>query len=304
MINLFNIKNKQLHHKSKLMHDLSRSFLQTAIFCLSMCSTSHSWASVSLGSEQATSVSKRPALAAPAPNFISHAPNFASQGPRSTPDHVTPTPTATQVPVGMQRLEQQMVQLQQQNQQLSQSMQQAQQQLLSMHQQIALLVRPDNTPTFSQQLMGALLGWSQMLKQLLGNIGFKLVTGLLAIFLLWLLWSLRPQRNRQTSATSNEATATDLNSSAKQALATVAAQLKSAQQEAVATRPAGLEEGEYDFLSSEDAIPTKLDLARAYIAMDNHSAARLVLQEVLVQGDASQRAMAQDLCAQLKMEVS
>lgn len=45
---------------------------------------------------------------------------------------------------------------------------------------------------------------------------------------------------------------------------------------------------EYDFMSTQQAIPAKLDLARAYIDMGDPAAARKVLQEVLLNGDETQ----------------
>lgn len=39
--------------------------------------------------------------------------------------------------------------------------------------------------------------------------------------------------------------------------------------------------GEYDFMGSSEGIPAKLDLARAYIAMEDYAAARETLAEIL-----------------------
>ncbi|PHQ81005.1 MAG: hypothetical protein COB66_03420 [Coxiella sp. (in: Bacteria)] len=49
---------------------------------------------------------------------------------------------------------------------------------------------------------------------------------------------------------------------------------------------------EYDFMGSEEAIPAKLDLARAYMAMEDYVSARKVLQQVTKKGDKEQRAEA------------
>ncbi len=42
--------------------------------------------------------------------------------------------------------------------------------------------------------------------------------------------------------------------------------------------------GEYDFMGSSEGIPAKLDLARAYIAMEDYTAARETLAEILGEG--------------------
>lgn len=55
------------------------------------------------------------------------------------------------------------------------------------------------------------------------------------------------------------------------------------------------EEDEYNYLASRDALPAKLDLARAYIAMEDYSSAQEVLSEVMKLGDAGQKEEAQGL---------
>ncbi len=52
---------------------------------------------------------------------------------------------------------------------------------------------------------------------------------------------------------------------------------------------------EYDFMSSDEAIPAKLDLARAYIAMNDEEQARMVLTAVIEKGNQEQRAEALSL---------
>lgn len=56
---------------------------------------------------------------------------------------------------------------------------------------------------------------------------------------------------------------------------------------------------EYDFMSTEQAIPAKLDLARAYMDMGDPSAAKKVLQEVVLKGDETQVHEAKQLIANL-----
>lgn len=60
---------------------------------------------------------------------------------------------------------------------------------------------------------------------------------------------------------------------------------------------------EYDFMSSKEAVPAKLDLARAYMAMDDTAAAVRVLQEVLASGDEVHQAMAKTLLDELKQTI-
>jgi FimV-like protein len=54
-------------------------------------------------------------------------------------------------------------------------------------------------------------------------------------------------------------------------------------------------EKEYDFMNSQEAIPAKLDLARAYIAMEDFGAAKQVLKEVLQQGNSREQLQAKQL---------
>lgn len=52
---------------------------------------------------------------------------------------------------------------------------------------------------------------------------------------------------------------------------------------------------DYDYLSTKEAIPAKLDLARSYIVMEDFEAAKKVLEEVQKEGDDKQKALAADL---------
>ncbi|MFG1496652.1 FimV/HubP family polar landmark protein [Saccharospirillum sp. HFRX-1] len=65
--------------------------------------------------------------------------------------------------------------------------------------------------------------------------------------------------------------------------------------------PAGaeLEEDEYDFLSGADEASTKLDLARAYMEMEDADGARDILEEVLTEGNDEQKRQAQELIERL-----
>ncbi len=52
---------------------------------------------------------------------------------------------------------------------------------------------------------------------------------------------------------------------------------------------------EFDFMNSNEAIPAKLDLARAYIAMEDYKAARTVIEQVQAKGNEQQLEQAQNL---------
>lgn len=54
-------------------------------------------------------------------------------------------------------------------------------------------------------------------------------------------------------------------------------------------------EGEYDYMGSAESMPAKLNLAHAYIKMENFSAAKEVLQEVVQKGREEQKVAAQEL---------
>lgn len=56
---------------------------------------------------------------------------------------------------------------------------------------------------------------------------------------------------------------------------------------------------EYDYLGSNESIPAKLNLARAYIAMDDYPAAGKIIDEVLQAGNEAQRKEADELKQQI-----
>jgi FimV-like protein len=56
---------------------------------------------------------------------------------------------------------------------------------------------------------------------------------------------------------------------------------------------------EYDFMGSSEGIPAQLDLARAYIAMENYKDARKVLAQVMTKGDANQQQQAKALLMEI-----
>jgi pilus assembly protein FimV len=55
-------------------------------------------------------------------------------------------------------------------------------------------------------------------------------------------------------------------------------------------------------MGSQESIPAKLDLARAYIDMDDKDAARNALNEVVAKGTMEQQKEAQGLLDQLNHE--
>ena len=62
---------------------------------------------------------------------------------------------------------------------------------------------------------------------------------------------------------------------------------------------ADLDDDEFDFLSGSDEISTKLDLARAYIEMEDKDGARDILDEVVQEGNDEQKSQAEALIQQL-----
>ncbi|OGT44838.1 MAG: hypothetical protein A3E82_06135 [Gammaproteobacteria bacterium RIFCSPHIGHO2_12_FULL_38_11] len=57
----------------------------------------------------------------------------------------------------------------------------------------------------------------------------------------------------------------------------------------------GHEKSEYDFMGTDEAIPAKLDLARSYIAMGNHTDAKMELKIVIQKGNEEQKMIAEAL---------
>lgn len=78
--------------------------------------------------------------------------------------------------------------------------------------------------------------------------------------------------------------------------------------EPVATRPAAMEPvptmkdapADDDFFSGDDAVGTKLDLAKAYLDMGDPDGARSMLEEVVAEGNDAQKAEAHRLIAELR----
>ncbi len=63
--------------------------------------------------------------------------------------------------------------------------------------------------------------------------------------------------------------------------------------------PEPLDDLDFDFFSGSDEVATKLDLARAYIDMGDNQGARDILDEVVKDGDDTQRQEAEDMLSRL-----
>ncbi|OOV95707.1 FimV/HubP family polar landmark protein [Pseudomonas sp. MF4836] len=62
---------------------------------------------------------------------------------------------------------------------------------------------------------------------------------------------------------------------------------------------AGMDEGDFDFLSGTDEVATKLDLAQAYIDMGDNDGARDILGEVITEGSDGQKNEAKEMLTRL-----
>ena len=69
--------------------------------------------------------------------------------------------------------------------------------------------------------------------------------------------------------------------------------------EDAALEPEPIDDLDFDFFSGADEVATKLDLARAYIDMGDHDGARDILDEVVKDGDDTQRGEAQEMLSRL-----
>jgi FimV-like protein len=104
------------------------------------------------------------------------------------------------------------------------------------------------------------------LQQYLGETGFYLSLVGVAVILLFFIWWVWPWRKRYAKIEGEE---WDI-------------------------------ESEYDFMGSQEGVPAKLDLARAYIDMDNKDEAQKILTEILKQGNAEQQSEAKDLLEKIQ----
>lgn len=170
---------------------------------------------------------------------------------------------------------------------LNSQMQQAQLQLkklseamLLLNQEVFKLSKQNVGVTASDRLMPvasvmpskpADVSWVKLLQDRLGFYGFYILLGVVILALAVAAWSFLP-------------------SSKKRAALEVKANK--------AVSPIEMEDdtqGEYDYMGSDESMPAKLNLARAYIAMEDYKAAKKVIKEVLSSGDAAQSQQAHDL---------
>ena len=176
---------------------------------------------------------------------------------------------------------QQMHSLQQQNHSLQDEINKLTQAMSLMHQQVGTLdaqvVALSKAAIAKPQPITNVTSDKQIWISFLHSIYFKITTGIIALLLLALIWKLSARTKQSVSDSKPETEA---------AIETIES------------------DADYDFLSSNDAIPAKLDLARAYIAMEDFSAARAVLNDVLVQGDAEQKRDAQAMLQQIKQKTT
>lgn len=62
-------------------------------------------------------------------------------------------------------------------------------------------------------------------------------------------------------------------------------------------------EDEYDFMNSQEAMPAKLDLARAYIDMEDFASAKMLLEEILNKGNETECKEAKKILRSIKTRV-
>lgn len=122
------------------------------------------------------------------------------------------------------------------------------------------------------------------------KLGAQFILGIILLILLILAWVFvrSPKKNKLVSTTHREAVI-DFNPKSVEIT-----------QKPVEKIDPDLEE-EYDFMSSDEAIPIKLDLARAYIAMEEYTQAKEVLTMILTRGSKQQKQEAEYLLQQLKV---
>lgn len=119
--------------------------------------------------------------------------------------------------------------------------------------------------------------------------GVLVVIGL--AILLWLLWPRRSQEESPPDAPSTE----------------TAPEVIQAHSEPVAeqfTENSLDDEEDYDFLADEEALPIKLDLARAYLGMGNYAEVEETLRRVLEIGAPEQQEQARLLLEQARLAQS
>lgn len=117
------------------------------------------------------------------------------------------------------------------------------------------------------------------------NIALALGGALVVIglaFLLWLLWPRRSKEEPKSEASLSERFS----------------------EVTPFTEDSAPEEEDYDFLADEEALPIKLDLARAYLEMGNYAEVEETLQRVVEIGTPEQQEQARLLLEQARLAQS
>lgn len=117
------------------------------------------------------------------------------------------------------------------------------------------------------------------------NIALALGGALVVIGLAFLLWLLWPRRSKEESQSE-------------------VSPLERSPEAMAFTEDSLPEEEDYDFLADEEALPIKLDLARAYLEMGNYAEVEETLQRVVEIGTPEQQEQARLLLEQAKLAQS
>ncbi len=134
-----------------------------------------------------------------------------------------------------------------------------------------------NTAEQQPALQSTIAQWVDHWERILGPMGLRIILGAIGVLLVFLIWAALPRRSKRAKMHKtpfHEASAENNNDDDDT-------------------------QDEYDYMGSSESIPAKLNLIRAYIAMEDFDAAKKVLTEVLSQGDDEQKAQAEELQQQI-----
>jgi FimV-like protein len=169
----------------------------------------------------------------------------------------------------MHVLQQQNSSLQDQISTMTKAMTQMHQEVAAMGTQVVQLKQVANAPKAPPTITNA-----ELMTSFVHSIYFKILSGLFAIALLSIIWFFARSAQKRRASDESDLSDTEMADAAS----------------------------DYDFLNSEDAIPAKLDLARAYMAMEDFQAANVVLNDVFVQGNSEHKQEAQALLDTIKQQ--
>jgi FimV-like protein len=130
--------------------------------------------------------------------------------------------------------------------------------------------------------ISVLKGFSE--KFFLGLSHFKLMGGIFTLIILTFIWFLSRKRSLKTAHQKAQSKAV----------------IAIGSQELISPVFSAHEEGEYDYLGSDESVPSRLDLARMYTEMSDFLAAEEVLKTVMAQGDEKQCSDAEKLLKEIK----